>query len=93
MNKNQLAAALRSEISDDEVILAALTRPDCGDQLPCDKAIALAAQVKSLEEWYGLLELLEDQLESPPRLLPSAAAVSAHCRALAAKAFKRRSRN
>jgi hypothetical protein len=93
MNTHQLANLLRAEISDTDIIKLFLRCPDCGKTLPFDRAAELAEKVNTIEEWCGLLELLEEQLESSPRLLPSAAAVSAHCRALAAKAFKRRSRN
>ena len=93
MTQNQLLTLLRAQLGDDEILLAALRCAHCGGQrVPFERAVALAGQAGTIDQWYELVDQLEDQLDSSPRALPSAAEVSVSCQALELRARERRFR-
>ena len=95
MTKTELANELRGALTNEELIICALTCPDRGRlKLPLAQAIALAAETDTLQEWCALVDQTEVHPSSPRplRALPAVSVVAPHCRELGTRAAKRKRR-
>jgi len=93
MTKNQLVNEIRARLQDEELLVLALSCADCGRlKLPLAQAVALAAEVDTLDQWFDLVDRAEHHT-TPPQplpLLPPVSVVAPHCQELAERAAKRR---